>query len=333
MKKTIAVFMLFCMLLLAAGCGSKPQEPASADQPLKVALCVTGPINDGGWCQVAYEGLQRAKELYGIDITYTENLEAPDMEAALIDYASQGYDLIFGLGFQFGDPAVTVAAKYPDKKFVVFEGAVEGENLQSCMLANEQSRYCLGYLAAMITETGTVGIVGATESASIIKSVEAFKLGAKDARPEVKVLSAYTGSFSDVALAKEAAMAMIDQGADIIGHCANTAGTGAIKACEERGIRAFGASQDQNALAPNTVVTGDVASFGDVLVVAVKDTIDGNFKGGITNYGFPQGIMALAPFHGFEDKIPQEVKDELSQVIKEITEGTRVIPVISKSTN
>lgn len=333
MKKLTAVFMVLCMLVFAAGCGNKPQEAASGEKPLKVALCVTGPINDGGWCQVAYESLQRAEELYGIEITYTENLEAPDMEAALTDYASQGYDLICSLGFQFGDPAVTVSKKYPDKKFIVFEGAVEGENLQSCMLANEQSRYCLGYLAALITETGTVGIVGATESASIIKSVEAFKLGAKDANPNVKVLSAYTGSFSDVALAKEAAMAMIDQNADVIGHCANTSGTGVIKACEERGIRAFGATQDQNALAPNTVVTGDVQSFGDVLLLSVKDVLDGKFKGGIVSYGFPEGIMSLAPFHSFEDKIPQKVKDEINKVMQEITDGTRIIPVISKSTN
>ena len=126
-------------MLLLFGCGQNNVQQntsqgndGNSSEKLKVALCLTGPANDGGWCQLAYDGLTAAGEQYGVEFSYTENLQTTDMEAALTDYAAQGYDLIFGLGFQFGDPALSVAEKYPDVKFIVFEGDVSAENVLSC---------------------------------------------------------------------------------------------------------------------------------------------------------------------------------------------------------
>ena len=297
MKKLLIMSLVCALLVSLVGCTS-----GSADNDtLKVALCMTGPANDGGW--------------------YTENVQTTEMEAAFTDYASQGYDLVFGLGYQFGDPAQAVAVKYPDTKFIIFEGSVESENVQSCKIANEQSRYLLGFLAAKLSQTGVVGFVAGVEQPSIVKPAEAFKLGAKAANPDVRVLVTYTGSFTDVALGKEAALAMIDQGADVVGH-------GAIKACEERGVMAMGAAADQNDLAPNTVVCSDVYSFGDVLVYSVGQLAEGKFNGGIANYGFAEGIIKLAPFHSFEDKIPEDIKTALEAEKQAIIDGTLVVPVI-----
>lgn len=340
MKRIFALMLSLCMVLLLIGCGQESTQQGSSSQgeegggtdPLKVALCLTGPANDGGWCQLAYDGLTAAGDQYGIDFSYTENLQTTDMEAALTDYAAQGYDLIFGLGFQFGDPALSVASKYPDTHFIVFEGSVEADNVLSCKISNEQSRYLLGYLAARLSESGTVGFVAGPAQPSIIKPAEAFKLGAQTADPNTKVLITYCESFTDVALAKEAAIAMLDQGADVIGHGANTAGTGAIKACEERGKMAMGAAADQNSLAPDTVVCSDMYSFGDVLLYIVGNAVDGQFEGGIKSYGFAEGIINLAPYHGFEDKIPQEVKDEIEDLKQQIIDGTLVVPVIETPT-
>lgn len=336
MKKFLALALILCMALTAFGCAQgTPNAPQGGDKdtPLQVALLLTGPANDGGWCQLAYDGLTAAGEQHGIKFSYSENLQPPDMEAAMTDYAAQGYDLIFGLGFQFGDPALKVAEKYPDVRFVVFEGSVEAENVLSCKISNQQSRYLLGFLAARLSETGVVGFVAGPAQPSIIKPAEAFKLGARAANPDAKVLISYCESFTDVALAKEAAVAMLDQGADVIGHGANTAGTGAIKACEERGKMAMGAASDQNSLAPNTVVCSDMYSFGDVLLYIVGNAVEGNFESGIKSYGFKEGIIQLAPYHSFEDKVPQAVKEEIEGLKQQIIDGTLVIPVIETPTN
>lgn len=328
MKRLLAILMVVCFVFSLSACG----QPTQGNGKLKVALCLTGPANDGGWCQTAYDGLLAAAEKYDIEYSYTENVQTTEMEAALTDYAAQGYNLIFGLGFQFGDPSMVVAKKYPDANFIVFEGDVEAENVQSCKISNQESRYLLGFLAARLSKSGVVGFVAGAEQPSIIKPSEAFKLGAKTANPDIKVLITYTGSFTDVALAKEAAMAMIDQGADVIGHAANTGGTGAIKACEERGVMAMGAAADQNSLAPDTVVTSDMYSFGDVLVYSVGKMIEGGFDGGKASYGFKEGIIKLAPFHSFEDKIPEEVKTEIQDLTQQIIDGKLVVPVIEKKT-
>lgn len=331
MKKFAAIILSICMMV--TGIIGTAAVVSADDAPLKVALCLTGPANDNGWCQLAYDGLVAAKEEYGIEYSYTENLQPTDMEAALTDYAAQGYNLVIGLGFQFGDPALSVAEKYPDVNFIVFEGSVEADNVLSCQIANHQSRYLLGFLAARLSKSGVVGFVAGPAQPSIIKPAEAFKLGARTANPDIKVMVTYCESFTDVDLAKEAAIAMLDAGADVIGHGANTAGTGAIKACEERGVLAMGAASDQNALAPETVVCSDQYSYGDVLLYVVKQAIDGEFEGGKHMYGFAEGVVNLAPYHSFEDKIPEEVKAEIEDLKQQIIDGTLEIPIIEEQTD
>lgn len=362
MKKLLSVLLVFLMVLSIAACSSKEPdkqkesgakdvdtsksveeddpsaktEPKDTEPPqavdFKVALCLTGPANDGGWCQLAYDGLEAAKEKYGISFSYTENLQTTEMEAAMTDYAAQGYDMVLGLGFQFGDPAMAVGKKYPDCKFVVFEGNVQADNVLSCQIGNQQSRYLLGVLAARLSKTGTVGFVAGVSQPAIIKVAEAFKLGARTANPDIKVLITYVESFTDVALGKEAAIAMIDAGADVIAHGANTAGTGAIKACEERGVLAMGGSADQNFLAPNTVVCSDTYSYGDVLLYVVGQAIDGIFEGGIKFYGFAEGVVELSSYNSFEDKIPTEVKQEIEDLKQQIIDGTLKVPLIETPT-
>ena len=331
MKKFAAIILSICMMV--TGIIGTAAVVSADDAPLKVALCLTGPANDNGWCQLAYDGLVAAKEEYGIEYSYTENLQPTDMEAALTDYAAQGYNLVIGLGFQFGDPALSVAEKYPNVNFIVFEGSVEADNVLSCQIANHQSRYLLGFLAARLSKSGVVGFVAGPAQPSIIKPAEAFKLGARTANPDIKVMVTYCESFTDVDLAKEAAIAMLDAGADVIGHGANTAGTGAIKACEERGVLAMGAASDQNALAPETVVCSDQYSYGDVLLYVVKQAIDGEFEGGKHMYGFAEGVVNLAPYHSFEDKIPEEVKAEIEDLKQQIIDGTLEIPIIEEQTD
>lgn len=349
MKKGIVLLLMLGMLLSVAACSPKTSsevtesptateavteaiteaatEPAKTADPVKVALCVTGSVNDGGWCQTAYDGLLGAKETHDIEISYTENMQATEMESAFTDYAAQGYQIIIGLGYQFGDPAIFVASKYPETNFIILEGSVEADNVKSCKISNEQSRYLLGYIAAKVSESDVVGFVAGVEQASIVKVAEAYKLGAKAANPDADVLIAYTGSFTDIALAKEAALAMIDSGADVIAHGANTGGNGVIAACEEKGVWAMGAASDQNYLAPETVICSDSYSYGDVLAYIVDQYVtEGEIPMGTEHYGFAQGIVRLSPF--YNDVVSDELEGEIDDMIEKIKDGSLVVPVV-----
>lgn len=301
-------------------------QAAATDKTYKVAMCLSGAANDMGWCQVAYEGLKLLESEYGCEIAYTENLTPDDIEAAFADYASNGYDVVIGHGYEFGDPAMEVAEQYPDVKFIVTEGEVSADNVASYVSSCEEGGYIMGMLAAGMSETGKIGYVGPIQGASLVKIMNGFEDGAREVNPDIEVQTAWTGSFTDTALGKEAAQAMIDNGADVIGHCANEAGTGCINAAKEAGVYATGDSYDQNDLAPDTVLSSSVYHIPHVIELAFASVADGSFAGGIYNFGMKEDAVSVAPYHGLEEKIPEEVKSLIDERVAQIKSGEFKVP-------
>lgn len=341
MKKMAAVILAASMTASLTACGGAEKETTAAaasaaaaeaaaeaeteaaeeGKTYKVALCLSGASNDMGWCQVAYEGLLSLEENYGCEIAYTENLTPDDIEAAFADYAANGYDVVIGHGYEFGDPAMEVASQYPDVKFIVTEGEVSADNVASYVTDCEEGGYVMGMLAAAMSETGKVGYVGPIQGASLVKIMNGFEDGAKEINPDIEVMTAWTGSFTDVALGKEAAQAMIDNGADVIGHCANESGNGCITAAKEAGVYATGDSYDQNSLAPETVLSSSMYHISHVVELAFEDVLNGEYAGGIYHFGMADDAVSIADYHGLADKIPAEVKEMIETRVAEIKAG------------
>jgi basic membrane protein A len=340
MKKFFIVSLCVMMAIgtMLTGCSSskeatETETETSQDKDvnvenefLKVALCVSGKVNDLGWNQVAYEGLKLVEENYGCEIAYTENLATADIAAAFSDYASSGYDIIIGHGYEFGDPALEVAEQYPDTKFIITESESAADNVASYVMKCEETAYLEGMLAASLTKTGKVGAIGPIQGASLVKIVNGFEDGAKSVNPDIEVQTAWTNSFTDTAFAKEAAIAMIESGVDIIKHCANESGTGAINAAKDAGIYVIGDSYDQYELAPETILTSALYNVPQLVETAVKDVIDGNFKGEIKYLGMAEGIVGLASYHDMEDVIPEEVKALIDAKAEEMKSGAFEAP-------
>lgn len=191
----------------------------------------------------------------------------------------------------------------------------------------------MGMLSASMSKTGVIGIVGGFEQPSIVKVLEAYKLGAKAVNPNIRVLDAYVSSFTDVALGKEAALSMADQGADVLSHCANQAGTGVIKAAEERGLLATGDSYDQNSIAPNTVMASTIYSVPALVLTAVEKVQNGTYEGGVFNLGMKDGVVDISGYNSFENKIDQPVKDLIAKTREQILTGAFKVPLIETRTN
>jgi basic membrane protein A len=328
MKKTLVVVCLVLALgtmLLTAG-GAK--EAGTSGGKLKVALLLSGPANDQGWNAVAYAGLQEAQQKFNIETAYSENVGIADGEAAFRDYAAQGYGLVIGHGFQFGEPAVRISSQFPNTKFMAIESNTYSKNAASYVMACEEAGYLMGMLAGSMSKSGVIGIVGGFEQPSIVKVLEAYKLGAKSVNPSIKVLEAYVSSFTDVALGKEAALSMADQGADVLSHCANQAGTGVIKAAEERGLLSTGDSYDQNSIAPNTVMASTIYSVPALVLTAVEKVLGNAYEGGVFNLGMKDGVVDISGYNSFEAKIPQTVKDAIAAKRNEILGGSFKVPLI-----
>ena len=330
MATALSLLLALSMLTACGGGAADTKETKAADKAddtMKVALCVTGAVNDMGFCQSAYDALVLLEEKYGCEIAYTENVQPADMAAVFTDYAANGYDIVFGHGFQFGDPALEVAPLYPDTYFICAESNAAADNVATYIVSCEQGGYVEGVLAARMTESGKVGYIGPVEGASLIKIMNGFEDGAKSVNPDIEVQTAWTGSFTDTALAKEAAKAMIDSGVDFIAHDANECGNGAILAAQEAGIWATGDSYDQHDLAPDTVLTSSMYHFSVVYETAYLDVVNGNFKGELKYLGMAEGAVEMAPYYDLESEITEEVRAEIAALIESIVSGEFVVPL------
>ncbi len=333
MKRLMMLGLVLLFIASVVCAGGQQESGDKEDGPMKVALLLSGPANDQGWNAVALQGLKEAEEKYGLETTYSEQVSIADSEAAYTDYASQGYDLVIGHGYQFGEPAVKVGARFPNTNFMAIEASSKAENVASYVIACEEAGYLMGYLAASMSETGKIGIVGGIEQPSIVKILEAYKLGAEKYDPSIEVYDVYIGSFTDVALGKEAALSMADKGADVLSHAANQAGTGVIKAAQERDLLATGDSWDQNSIAPDTVICSTIYSVPQLVLNAVEKVKNNNFEGGVFYQGMKAGVVDIAPYHDFADKIDEEVKTTISELKKQIIDGSFDVPLIEKPTS
>lgn len=315
MKKLVVMGLAMAMTAaMVNGVCTQPVQAADGEG-LKVALLLSGAANDQGWNQTAYEGAQKACEKYGYELAYTENLEVADISAAFADYASAGYDVVIGHGYEFGDPALEVAETYPDTKFICTEADASADNVASYVMACEQTAYVEGIIAASTFESGKLGAIGPIPGDSLVKIINGYEDGAKSVNPDIEVQTAWTNSFVDTQLAQEAAKAMIDNGVDVIKHCANACGNGAMTAAVEAGIWCQGDSYDQSSLAPDNILDSAIYNLDVVIDTALGSVADGSFEGDVYNLGMADGAVEVLLSDNLSDDVKATAQDAIDKII------------------
>jgi basic membrane protein A len=323
--------MLLVAALVVTACGTPaPEAPPADETAVKVALVLPGSIADQGYNAAAYAGLVAIEEELGAEVAYTEMVPIAEYEETFRNYAAEGYDIVLGHGFEFGDPIEVVAPEFPDTAFLVVNGIVAGPNYASLLHQNHQTAWVCGYIAARMSETGKLAAIGGFAYPVIVQQLEAYRLGAESVNPDIEVTIAYLDTWDDIALGKEAALAQISAGADCIFHVADAAGLGVIQACEEEGVWAVGFAYDQNELAPETVITSTIIDYPEMLTQAVKDIQDGTFEfDTIHLYGLDTGVIRVADYHGL---VPDDVAAEAEEVQQKIIDGEIEVPLINEPT-
>lgn len=316
MKRHVVVLVatLVLGLLLAV--------PAAAQTPFRVALLLTGAIDDMGWNASGYTGLLALKSQLGVEVSFAEKLAASDYEEVMRGYAAQGYDVIIGHAFAFADPAIRLQKEFPKTRFIITSCNVSAEPRVTALdNDNLEAGFLAGVVAGLVTKSNVVGSVGAMKVPAVIFFQEGFALGAKYVNPKVKVLEAITGNFYDAAKAKETAFAMISQGADVLTHLADRAGLGVIEAAAEKKVLALGNVGDQAALAPDVVVTSATVSMEKGFVPLVRMAMQGTLKPIAYRMGVKDGVVGLAPFRNFESRLTTQQKTRIQQIVADIQTG------------
>lgn len=234
---------------------TEEKETTETPQALKIAIILPGIITDKAWNQTGYEGVKLTEEKLGAEIAYVEQVSQADQAETLADFARRGYNLVYAHGGQFDAAIQQVAPQFPDTFFIGVNGAVEGENIASLRIDHLQGSYLCGMLGAMMTKSNQMAYITAQSFQATDEELRGFELGAKSINPDIKITSSYTGDWNDAAKAKEATLALISSGADVVYQWLDNASPAVLKTAEEKGIYAFGNTVDQLKIAPQAVLT------------------------------------------------------------------------------
>lgn len=292
-----------------------------APEDYKVALLLPGTVNDKGWNQEAYEGLQMIEKETGCQTAYSEKVAATEYENVFRGYADQGFNLIIGHGYQFADAAMKVAPDYPDSMFCITSADVYQEpNVCSLENLNGEQGFLAGVVAAMATKSGVVASVGGLEIPAIVYFNQGFVQGAAYVNPDIKALTALTGNFDDAAKVKEQTNAFIQQGADVITHDANAAGLGIFEAIRETdGIYAIGSIQDQYDLLPEKTLTSATNRISKAILLAAQYQLAGDLEPVSYKFGVKEGVIGLSDFRELKSVFTEEQLTEIEEIKKKIS--------------
>lgn len=253
--KKIAIIPAIIIFVLSLGIGVSAET-------FRVALIMPSTINDFAWSQSMYDALIAIQKEMGkenFQFVYSENMfVVADAAAAIRDYASEGYNLVIAHGSQYGASLADIAPDFLNTSFAWGSTAnvftdLGITNIFAYEPYAEEGGYVNGVLAAKLSQSDIFGVVGPIETGDAKRYTEGFKAGIKSVKPNAKVNVTWIGSYSDVALASEAAQTHIDAGADILTGTAQMT-VGAIGVARQRGVLWFGYDVDQSALAPKNVV-------------------------------------------------------------------------------
>lgn len=328
MNKRLLLSLILIVALAVPVLGVSAQ-----DEPFRVAVVMPSTINDLAFSQSMYDSLVAIQEEMGEDafeFVYSENMFVVDDAATAIrDYASQGYDLVIAHGSQYGSSLQEIAPDFPDTSFAwgttvdtfVDQGI---ENVYAFEARSEEGGYVNGVMAAMLSESGVIGVVGPIETGDAKLYVDGFKEGVLSVNPDAELLVNYIQSFSDLSLAAAAAETMIADGADVLTGTAQMV-PGAIGKAQEVGALWFGTQSNQTSLATDIVVANQVYNWTVVLHEIIANVQSGELGGESFEINLENGGEVIEFNEEFE--LPEDVMAAAEETIAQIESGELVFSV------
>ncbi len=328
------VAVLATAALAACGGGDADGRSAADDGRLRVALLTAGPVSDAGWYAGAYEGLLLIEDSLGAEVSHQQTRTPTEFDEAFLAYGSEGYDLIFAHGYEYQDAAIRAGPRFPEMSIVVSGGGRIGDNVAPLVFSLWEGSYLAGMAAGGITRSGTVGMVGGVAIPPAVGTFRAFEAGVWAVRPDAVVLEAFTGNWEDVAGAKEAAVAQIARGADVIIHNTDGGSFGVFQAAREatqRGdtVWALGMNRDQNDVAPDVILGSAVIRVPVAFLQIATDFVEGRRPGGgPIHEGAAQGVVDFVANPALLDRYPPGLLERIRAAGDSIRAGLLDVPAV-----
>lgn len=281
-----------CLLagaILMGGCSAP--RPDGGDE-FRVGLVTPGSIADAAWNSQAYAGLERIADSLDAAVSHVEARTPAEQEEALRAYASEGYDLVFAHGFEFQQMSERVSRQYPNTAFVVTSGERAAENVAPMIFRLADATYLGGMIAGAVTRSGIIGFVGGVEIPPVRDAFDGWVAGARRENPAVQPRATYLNNWDDPAAGREATLALIRVGADVLHHNADQAGLGVFRAVAETpGRWVIGANADQAALAPDRVLGSAVLDLPHAFLLVARRVAGGTWEPAVLEFGLASDVV------------------------------------------
>ncbi|MEJ5200707.1 MAG: BMP family ABC transporter substrate-binding protein [Anaerolineales bacterium] len=345
----ISLVVIISVVLAACAPAATPAPAEPEKKALKVVNLINGVLGDKSFFDSADRGVTKAKEEFGLEVkTIEAGIDPAKWQPALEDAAAnEEYDILICGTYQMSEFLAMVAPKYPDKKFIIYDVSVpydtcEGNkcaNVYSVLYKQNEGSYLAGVYAALMSKTGIIGTVGGQDIPVINDFIVGYKQGAREnGIPDDKVLVQYAGGWNDPAKGKEIALAMYQQGADIVFQVAGGTGVGIFQAAQEAGKWAIGVDSDQYTIIKDTdpeqakvIITSMMKNVDNSLYRALKLHIEGKLPYGQAEaLGVKEGGVGLAKNDYYNEITPADVKAKIDEAEKALLEGKVTVETVFK---
>lgn len=314
-KKALLAAVVAPALLLAT-----PAMSAEAQEPLKIGFVYVSPIGEAGWTWQQDIGRKQMEAALGdkIKTQYVEDVpEGADAERVIRDLAQQGNKLIFTTSFGYMNPTIKVAKQFPDVKFVHSTGYKTAPNVATTNSRFYEARYLAGIVAGKMTKSNVAGYVGAFPIPEVLQGINAFTRGMRSVNPDAEVRVIWVNSWFDPGKERDAALALMGQGADVVTH--HTDSTATVQAAEEKGQYAVAYHSDMSKFGPKAQLAAVTHHWGDYFTKEATDVLNGTWKSDSTWGGIKAGMASL---EGFGPAVSDEIKQLVAEKQAEIIAGT-----------
>ncbi len=344
MKKRLSLCLAMLLTLLFAACtggagntaasggastGTAASGGGQEGKVWRFAIVFNGPVNDGGWNQNAWKGLENIKEKYGdsVEITYAEKVDQADYEDTFYGYAKDGYDMVFANGFEFSEAALRVADEFPEVFFGIINGLEYRDNVCGLEFDNVELGYICGLAAgAQSAEmSGKIAFIGTEAIPSFRNFYAGFVFGAQQMNPSAECKDFYTGDWSDVTKATEMANAAIGSGYDILVPWAGAINHAVYKVCEDEGVMFVQTSmQMEPDKFRDSIIINTDQSNAALISAGAEACMNGEFpaNGSITG-NLDNGINII---NRWGETTSEDVKSKVDAAYEELRAGNVTLP-------
>ena len=316
LKKIISILLLSFTLLFSVSANAT-----------KVALIYdSGGKFDKSFNESAYNAAEKFKADTGNDYMEFEAANNAQIEQGLRKLAQRGANVIVAMGFAMADAVSAVSAEYPDVNFTIVDvNWLQGDNLQQIVFKEHEGSFLVGMIAAMKSQTGTVGFVGGMDIPLIRKFHGGYEQGAKYVNADINVLMNMTGTtpeaWNNPTKGAELTKAQIDKGADVIYQAAGGTGIGVLQAAADAGVYGIGVDANQNYMHPGSVLTSMLKRVDVAVYNAFKTTMDGTYQTGVFTLGLAEDGVGWALDEHNESLITADMQNAVEKAKADIISG------------